>query len=92
MVLPFMWKYLKFIEYNYWFMYWNFKKIVRSRVRGETRIRMIYWEWRVEERTLRGVVNMGMWIEPVEGFLEKEIGEELGMEMDAEWQKIKDAV
>jgi len=73
-------------------MYWSFLKIVRGRVRGETRIRRIYWEWRVEERTLRGVVNMGMGIEGVEGFLEKEIGEELGMEMDAEWQKTKDAV
>jgi len=85
-------KYRKYIEYNYWFVYWSFLKLVRGRVRGETRIRMIYWEWRVEERTLRGVVNMGMWIERFEGFLEKEIGEELGMEMDAEWQKIKDAV
>jgi hypothetical protein len=50
--------------------------------------RKIYWKWTIEERTLRGEVSM--LLELFE--FSSEEGEKLAMEMDAEWQKTKDAV
>jgi len=50
--------------------------------------RKSYWKWTIEERTLRGQVSM-----PFELFgFSREEAEKLAMEMDAEWQKTKDAV
>jgi len=50
--------------------------------------RKSYWKWTIEERTLRGQVSM-----PFELFeFSREEEEKLAMEMDAEWQKTKDAV
>lgn len=79
-------------DYSIWFLYWQCKKLIRSLLQGERNIKMMYWEWGVEERKLRGVANLGIWIDQFEAFLDEEIGEELMMAVDTQWQKIKDAV
>jgi hypothetical protein len=55
---------------------------------GLTWSRKIYWKWTIEERTLRWQVSILL---ELFGFSREE-AEKLAMEMDAEWQKTKDAV